>query len=176
MKKAIILLFLVSLTSYTQAQEKFGNTANLGLGVGYYGYLGPTVPALNFNYEFDVAKNFTLAPFVSLWSYYDRGYYYKGYKYGYRNTIVPIGVKAYYYFDQLVNLDSKFDLYLGLSLGYNLGFGRWDRGYDGPRYSPRYNPLYFDIHLGSEYHFNDKLGIYLDLSTGLSTLGLAIHM
>jgi len=37
------------------------------------------------------------------------------------------------------------------------------------------SPLFLDLHIGTEYHFNSKLGIFFDLSTGVSTVGLAIH-
>ncbi len=175
MKKLLLFISIIIAANFSFAQEKHGNTLNIGLGLGYYGYLGGSVPALNINYEFDVANNFTIAPFISFWSYYYTESY-KGNKYRYRSTIVPVGAKGSFYLDDLVNLDSKFDIYLGLSLGFNLGYGRWDDGYEGPKYSRTYNPLYLDLHAGAEYHFNDKLGIYLDLSSGFSSLGLAIHM
>jgi hypothetical protein len=35
--------------------------------------------------------------------------------------------------------------------------------------------LFLDLHLGAEYHLNNRVGLFLDLSTGVSTIGLAIH-
>lgn len=35
--------------------------------------------------------------------------------------------------------------------------------------------LYLDGHIGAEYHISQKIGIFLDLSSGVSTFGLAIH-
>ncbi|MEQ8535603.1 MAG: hypothetical protein RIB86_27340, partial [Imperialibacter sp.] len=72
MKKLFILPALLCLLQLDgKAQESFGNTLNLGLGVGgysgYYGYIGHSLPVLSLNYEFDVAPNFTLAPFVSFY-------------------------------------------------------------------------------------------------------------
>jgi hypothetical protein len=157
------------------AQEKYGNTFNIGAGLGYHRYIRLPFPAFNINYEFDVAPNLTLAPFVSLLSYRENGYLYGGKYYGYHNTIVPIGVKGYYYFDKLINLDSKFDVYAGLSLGFNVSYGNWDDGYKGPSYISHYSPLYVDFHIGGEWRLKENMGLYLDLSSGFSTLGLAFH-
>src|SRR4051812_15675300 len=109
MKKSIfIMIILIACLSHSsQAQEKYGRTLNLGIGIGgysgYYGYTGRSLPVFSINYEFDVAKNFTLAPFVSFYTFSNS--YYWGNKnnpyryYTYRETVVPIGVKGTYYFD-----------------------------------------------------------------------------
>lgn len=73
MKKIIATcLLLLSLQQNLLAQETYGKTFNIGLGLGYYGV--GSAPALHLNYEFDVFKNFTLAPFITLQS--RRTYYY----------------------------------------------------------------------------------------------------
>ena len=150
-----------------QKTEEFGNTLNVGLGVGYYGYVNHSTPVINLNYEFDVARNFTLAPFITFFSYRDNDYH---------QTVVPIGVKGTYYFDQLLNLDSKWDFYGAGSLGFAIVKTSWENGYTGPKNSNiGASPLYLDLHIGTEYHINNKLGVYLDLSTGISTIGLAFH-
>src|SRR6185369_14599645 len=108
MKKIILvsLFFLTALSFKTSAQEsssgeKFGKTLNLGLGIGYYGYLGGSTPVFHLNYEFDVAKDFTIAPFVTFYTY-KRSYYWGGNKnflpryYEYRETVIPIGAKGTY--------------------------------------------------------------------------------
>ena len=201
MKKTIIItLFFIAVLSFnisaqdatsnsapkSKYYEKYGNTLNLGLGIGgysgYYGYVGHTMPVLNINYEFDVAKDFTLAPFISFYSY--RNSYYWGdnkhnypYKYYYyHETVVPIGVKGTYYFDQLLNANPKWDFYLAGSLGFAIVHSRWDSDYYGDRnYYQNASSIFGDLHLGTEYHINKKIGIFLDLSTGVSTFGLAIH-
>jgi len=197
MKKTIILsLFFIALlsfninaqqtttttttttTSYSSGEE-FGHTLNLGLGIGgysgYYGYIGRTLPVFHIDYEFGVANNFTLAPFISFYSYrnryqWDHNYYY------YHETVIPIGVKGTYYFDQLLQANAKWDFYLAGSLGYAIVNSSWDSGYYGDQnYYRNGRPLFLDVHLGTEYHINNKVGIFLDLSTGVSTIGLAIH-
>lgn len=182
MKKiTYILLVLFVFTGLgTTAQErpnpeKFGTTLNLGLGLGYYGYVEQVLPVFHADFEFDVVRNFTLAPFINFYSYrnrhqYDHEYYY------YHETVIPIGVKATYYFDELLKANNKWDFYLAGSLGFAIRNSRWDANYNGDKnYYRGAKPLFLDLHIGAEYHFNNKLGAFLDLSTGVSTIGLAVH-
>ncbi|HLG04359.1 MAG TPA: hypothetical protein VI731_12245 [Bacteroidia bacterium] len=163
------------------SEESFGNTLNLGLGIGYYGYVGHSMPVLHADFELNVARNFTLAPFVTVYSY--RSYYYWGnpnypYKnYGYRQTVIPVGVKGSYYFDQFLGAGSRWDFYLAASLGFSIRKTTWESGYYGETtvISHSSSGLYLDGHIGTEWHATDNLGIYLDLSTGQSMIGLAIH-
>lgn len=186
----ILFAFVLVLAININAQEKqvpssrFGNTLNLGVGVGgyagYYGYIGNNLPVFNINYEFEVAKNFTLAPFISFYSY-KRTYYWGDnnheYRYyNYKQTVVPIGVKGTYYFDDLVHAGSKWDFYLAGSLGYTIIRSTWDSDYYGNKnYYKTPDALYLDLHIGTEFHVNKKIGLFLDLSTGVSTFGIAIH-
>ncbi len=169
---------------HTTSSEKYGNTLNLGLGIGgysgYYGYIGHSLPVFHIDYEFDVARNFTLAPFVSFYSYRNSYYWgdhnYSYAKYYYRETVIPIGAKGTYYFDQLFKANPKWDFYLAGSLGFAIVNSSWDSDYHGDRnYYQDASPLFLDIHAGAEYHINKRLGVFLDLSSGVSTIGLAIH-
>lgn len=167
-------MFISSIGSKVQAQESYSGL-NLGLGIGYYSYYNnQSVPYFTANYEFDVARQFTLAPFIGYSSYRSSNYY--GNHYYFRQTIIPIGVKGTYYFDNLLGAGPNWDFYLAGSLGYNIARTTWDNGYTGDRDNYRdVSPLYLDLHIGTEYHFNNKVGLFLDLSTGVSTIGLAIH-
>lgn len=178
MKTLIITTFLLLAVIGTKVSaqqsshvERYGHTLNLGLGVGgysgYYSYVGRSLPVFHINYEFDVANNFTLAPFATLYTY--RSDYY-------RETVIPLGVKGTYYFDQILNANPDWDFYLAGSLGFAVDNVSWDNNYNGDRtYSHRASDLFLDAHVGAEYHINRKLGIFLDLSTGVSTIGLAFH-
>jgi hypothetical protein len=178
MKKLITpsLLFLFLLFNFnTYAQETYGRTLNLGLGVGgysgYYGYVGRSLPVFHINYELDVARNFTLAPFVSFYTFSGNHA-----SYSYHETVIPVGVKGAYYFDELLDANSKWDFYLAGSLGFAIVNSRWQDGYTGDRrHFHNGNALFLDVHIGAEYHFNKKLGAFLDLSTGVSTIGLSFH-
>jgi hypothetical protein len=185
MKRLIVTLLLAGVFHFTGvAQEKYGKALNLGLGVGgysgYYKYAGRSLPVLHINYELDVVKNFTLAPFASIYTF-SRDYYWEGNNhpsgyYTYRETVIPIGVKGSYYFDDLLEAHSDWDFYLAGSLGFAIVKSRWEEGYYGDRkHFHRGNSLILDLHIGAEYHFNDHLGAFLDLSSGVSTIGLAIH-
>jgi hypothetical protein len=161
------------------AQEQYGKTLNLGLGVGghsgYSRYATHSFPVVNINYEFDVAKNFTLAPTLSLFTYSD-SYYYSNDNYTYRETVIPVGLKGSYYFDDLLEANDSWDFYAAASLGFAIVNSRWDEGYDGDKhYFHRGNQVFLDIHVAAEYHFNDKIGAYLDVSSGFSTIGIAFH-
>ncbi len=180
---ALVCLSLGNMQGFSQesiSSEKYGKSLNLGLGLGYYGYAGRTMPVIHADYEFDVARNFTLAPSLSFYSY-RRSYYWGSNDrpfryYNYRETVIPIGVKGSYYFDQLFKAGPKWDFYAAASLGATIVKASWDSDYYGDKnvYS---NPgvLFFDVHAGAEYHMNDKTGLYLDLSSGVSTFGLAVH-
>jgi hypothetical protein len=125
-------------------------------------------------------KNFTLASFVTIYTY-EKDYYWdnKNYPskyYFYRVTVIPIGVKGTYYFDQILNANSKWDFYASCSAGFDIRNVNWESDFYGDKSIEHGSSgLYLDIHIGSEYHLNNKLGLFLDLSSGISTLGLAVH-
>jgi hypothetical protein len=172
MRRIIILSILLVFTLYmnSYAEEKYGNKLNVGFGIGYAGYYS-SESVVQLNYEFYAGRNFTLAPFITFYTYH-YGYH------TYWETIVPIGVKGYYYFDQLLNAGSKWDFYGAGSLGLAVIKNRaWDNGFTGDRtiYSDPY-PVYLDLHAGARYHLSNKVGLYLDLSTGISTFGLSFKL
>lgn len=187
MKKFILIsaLTLSSLGGTITAQEaltadSYGNTLNLGLGIGYYGYIGYSVPVLHADFEFSVGRNFTLAPFITVYSYRNSHYWgnpnYPYKDYYYRQTVIPIGVKGTYYFDQLLGAGPRWDFYLAASLGMTIRKTVWDSEYYGETFTEHSsNGLYLDGHIGAEYRLNKKVGLFLDMSTGISTFGLAIH-
>jgi len=179
MKTKVLTIALIFLTLGTSvsaqrrysSSEEYGNTLNIGLGIGgysgYYGYIGHTLPVFDINYEFGVAKNFTLAPFITLYSYSDGNY---------REYVTPIGVKGTLYLDKFLHAGRNWDFYVAGSLGAALVSTSWYDDYYGDRtYRKSVDPLYLDFHVGTEYHISKKVGMFLDLSTGVSTIGLAIH-
>jgi hypothetical protein len=54
----------------TAPGEKFGQTLNAGTGFGYYRYVGYPVPVMHADYEFQIDRNFTLVPFVTIYAYH----------------------------------------------------------------------------------------------------------
>ena len=161
--------------------EKYGNTLNLGVGIGYYSYIGHTLPVLHTDLEIDVAKNFTLAPFITYYSYQKNRYWgnknYPERYYDYRVTVITVGIKGTYYFDQTLGVSSKWDFYLAGSLGAATRNTKWESGYYGEKtVANGVSGIYLDGHIDTEYHINKKTGLFLDLSTGISTFGLAVHL
>ena len=171
---ALILLTVgtnLSAQRHKSYSEGYGNTLNIGLGIGgysgYYGYSGNALPVFDINYEFGVAKNFTLAPFLIIYSYSDDNY---------RALVTPVGVKGTLYLDQLLHAGPNWDFYVAGSLGAAIVNTSWDSNYSGDRsYYRSVDPLYVDLHVGTKYHFNRNIAAFLDLSTGVSTIGIAIH-
>lgn len=178
---ALLFIIITTLSLNLRSQEKFGHALNVGVGAGYYGYYYGTAPALALNYEFDVFKNFTLAPFISIATYksyrYWGDYYYPYRDYSYRETIIPVGVKGSYYFDELFDASPKWDFYAAASIGVAFRSVSWENGYNGSRVvRSSSTPLFGTLHLGTEYHLTNKVGLFLDISTGFSTLGLGFHL
>jgi hypothetical protein len=176
---AILLVFSVT-AQETVVPEKYGKTLNGGVGVGYYGYIGHATPVLYANFEFDVAKNLTLAPFIACYSYNNNYYWgnphYSYRDYSYHQTVIPVGIKGTYYFDELLKAHTDWDFYLAGSVGLAFRKTTWENGYYGETNAVNGAPvLFIDVHAGAEYHMNQKLGLFLDLSTGISTFGLAVH-
>lgn len=188
MKKSTItsLIFLLIVNFTISAQEadtpeKFGKTLNLGLGLGYYGYVGHAMPVVHADFEIDVARNFTLAPFITYYSYQNNYYWgnknYPDRYYYYRQTVIPFGVKGSYYFDEFLKAGPKWDFYLAASLGYAIRKTTWEDGYYGETTIARgASGLYLDAHIGAEYHLGQKGGLFLDLSSGISTIGVALYL
>lgn len=174
-----IALGLIMSQQTLSAQETYGRTLNLGLGIGghsgYTRYASRALPVVNLNYEFDIARNFTIAPFISLYTYNNNFDSNSG-KFGYKETVIPVGAKGTYYFDEMLGASSRWDFYGAASAGFAIVRSRWDDGYSGNRkHFNNRSPVFFDLHLGAEYHFTEKIGMYLDLSSGISTIGVAFH-
>src|ERR1041384_3492742 len=137
MSRIFLVVAMMASLGCARAQESFGNTLNAGLGVGYYGYYYGAAPAIVLNYEVDIFRNFTLAPFGAISTY--RSYRYWGggnsafRDYYYRETIIPIGLKGSYYLDELFEANEKWDFYLGASLGVVFHSVTWETGYAGDR-------------------------------------------
>lgn len=179
-------LFLKENSSLRAGGSEFGNTLNIGLGFGYGHYAG--VPIM-INYEIDVADNFTLAPFIGFGTnaYYERGggYFTNTGKwipvddYYYRSIYIPIGLKGTFYFDELLGLIDPLDIYAAASIGFTYwtwtsNHGDFDRS--DYRESQGASALWVALHIGIEYHFNNKIGAFLDASTGMSTVGISFKM
>lgn len=123
---------------------------NIGLGMGYYG----SIPVMA-DFEFGIIPEITVGPTVG---------------FGVGHGWFSIGAKGRYYFDHLINADSKFDLYGGASL--NLAVVK---GNDEGRYGGGVG-LMPDVHIGGRYHFAKNLSGLLELSSGVSSIGVSFRI
>jgi hypothetical protein len=161
--------------------EQYGGALNVGFGMGYYPYITGVFPMIHINYEFDVARNLTLAPFISIYSYrnfirtgnsdFPSNYYY------YRRSVIPVGVKGSYYFDELLGAGPKWDFYGGASLGVTISKTTWDNGYMTTQQINRgIDPLFLNIHAGTKYHLNNSSAVFFEMSPEMSTLGMTFYL
>ena len=51
---AVIFFGLTSRSQKKDSEEKYGQTLNVGIGIGYYGNIGKSMPVIHFDYEIDV--------------------------------------------------------------------------------------------------------------------------
>lgn len=170
------------------AQEKYGKVFNLGVGATYYGYVGHAAPVIMLNYEIDVARNFTLAPFLGFFTYRRDYWYgpgpgpkphprppYPYNRYHYRQTVVPFGIKGTYYFDELLKANKNWDFYASASLGFAIRSTTWENDYYDGYDDYRRSSVYADLHIGVEYHLNQSFGLFADASLGMLLIGLSMH-
>lgn len=95
------------------------------------------------NYEIPVHKNITIAPGAGTDIDFDW---------------LTLGVKANYYFDNLFGItNSAWDFYGGANLGYGIYLPNNDR-HD--------SDLDFGLQVGGRWFWNDKWGIYAEISGG----------
>lgn len=184
MQKIFLIIFLLITSGGVNAQDKYeiseryGRTLNIGAGIGYYGYTHNPLPVALINYEIGIINHFTLAPFAGLYSYRNNQYGFNTNPngYSYRETVAPLGIKASYYLDRLLRAGRKWDFYGAASVAYMLRNVAWDTDYYGSRNVYQSSgAFYADVHIGTEYHFTGNTGLFLDISTGVSSAGLAIH-
>lgn len=96
------------------------------------------------NYEIPVHKDITIAPGV--WTSLDLDW-------------LNLGVKANYYFDNIFDIsDPAWDLYAGPNVGYTFDM-RDENGNDD-------SDLNIGLQIGGRWFWNDKWGVYLELSGG----------
>ena len=100
-----------------------------------FGIIGATL-------EFPVAKDITVGPaaFTNL----DLDY-------------LTLGVKANYYFDNLVGLGDSWDFYAGANAGFGLWIGDGDNGS---------SDLDLGLQVGGRWFWNDSWGLYVEVGGG----------
>lgn len=160
--------------------EKFGSTINAGVGLAYFNFIGEAVPVGHINYEIDVEDNITIAPFITYFGHHEYAFPDQAnplFRHYYRESVIPVGVTGYYYFDDMLGVNDNWDFYAGLSLGAQIMRKVWQDGYVGSsNVALNETKFYIDGHIGAEYHLGREIGFTLDISRGISMVGLAVHL
>lgn len=146
---AITTLFL-SVSAFSQNPLPVGNSQlNLGVGLSEWGvpfYIG---------FDYGAHKDITVGLELSYRSY--RENWRKEY---YDHTILGFSGNANYHFNNVLNINPKWDLYAGI----NLGFYSWrsDKYYNGNYRSG----LGLAAQLGGRYYLSNKVGLNLEFGGG----------
>lgn len=155
MKKTKLLLICLTIFSLSSNAQITKGTNLADLGVGFSSYGTP----IHLGYEHLVTEEIGVGLSVNYSSYKDNGYLYD-----YKWTFIYGGVKGNYHFNELFDLDPKFDVYGGLTLGY------WKAtlkdGDDIVTSSSYGNSVFFTGQVGARYFFNDKFSALLEAGGG----------
>ncbi|MBU1821603.1 MAG: hypothetical protein KKG00_08855 [Bacteroidetes bacterium] len=157
----IALLAFSAQNVLAQSYQQGDKLLNVGIGVGTYG-----VGGIGFggSFEYGIHEAISVGALA--------GYSGKSY-FGTRWSVLTIGARGSYHFNELLNLDNDMiDLYAGLGLGYRnvtwnySGIGRNDSWGGG---------ITFLGHIGGKYYFQPNMAAFAELGSGFGTLqaGLA---
>lgn len=170
-KNLFAAMALLALAFGSKAQE---NHLNFGVGASGWGL------PVYVSYDFNVAENWKVVvggSFQQNTENFD-GF---GLSYKWQHTIIGLKGGAQYYFNELLNLDSQFDVYAAGTLGYYI----WNTNYDGPGSAPDYSGsgsggLGIGVAAGGRWHFTEKWSLNLEIGGGNvmsgALLGVSLKM
>jgi hypothetical protein len=180
-KQSLLLVLLLAIASTVMAQSKsaFSNGDNLfnagvGLGSPFFGtgYSSslPVNPTVSFEHGF--TDEISAGAQVSYASYkYNYGY--AGSAYAFKESATYIGVRGSYHLGQMLELDSKFDVYGGASLGYVVVSLSDNAGYSASAASD----IGYGVFGGGKYYFSNNAGIFAEVGyQSLSFLSVGITL
>lgn len=138
---ALFCVFTFGATSVVSAQESYAGALNIFANIG-------DNTSVSANYEFALAKNFTISPEVTL--PFDLNYMFAG-------------ARVDYYFDSLLKLNEPWDIWAGAGAGLLIGSAAEDS-------------LNINFHIGGEYKFNETWGLILETGLDSANIGVGIHL
>lgn len=150
-KLSIICITIFSMSANAQIQ-KGTNLADLGLGLSSYG------TPIHLGFEHLITNEIGVGLAVNYTSYKDNGYL-NDYKW----SFIYGGLKGNYHFNKVLNIDSKFDVYGGLTLGY------WKatlKDENNTYNNSLGNSAFFSGQVGGRYFFTDKFNVFLEAGGG----------
>lgn len=127
MKKVFAIIVFSAVFTLT-AENSYAQAASQ-LNFGFVGI----------SYEIPVATDISIAPAAGT---------------NFDFTYLSLGVKANYYFDNLIGMTEPWDFYAGLNAGYALGIDN------------NANDFGFGAQVGGRWFWNDKWGIFLEAGGG----------
>ncbi|MES2109588.1 MAG: hypothetical protein V4577_12600 [Bacteroidota bacterium] len=181
-KQSLLLVLLLAITSTVMAQSKsaFSNGDNLlnvgiGLGTPFFGtgYSAslPVNPTISFEHGF--SDEISVGAQVSYASYKFNDTYQGQTYYSFKYNATYVGVRGSYHLGEMLELDSKFDVYGGGSLGYVVLSASDSEGYSGTLGSA----VGYGVFGGGKYFFSHNAGIYAEVgyqSLSYLNVGLAL--
>ncbi|HEU5289169.1 MAG TPA: hypothetical protein VFU05_00920 [Cyclobacteriaceae bacterium] len=149
MKKLIILSFLLAANQAASAQyflSKGQSQFNAGLGFSSWGL--PVYAGVDWGVHRDVSVGGELS-----YRSFNRDFR----DVPYHHSVLGIAANGNYHFNTLLSIPRDWDFYAGL----NLGFFVWDSDSDYP--GNRTSGLELGAQVGGRYHFNNRVGINLEV-------------
>lgn len=202
--KTLIFCLLIGVQGFSAVPRSMtGNnetryTKRLNVGFGYNYYAG--IPFI-VNYELsnrtlgmqeDPLEQYqlglTFAPQFGFYRYTD--WYpsplrsFSNYNYSVNNLF--FGVKTHFYFDRVLKMPEALDLYFAMAPQIMIRRVTWDYDAGIPDiYKPNnrwlanrrgVNAFVLPIHIGAEYKLSKKFGVWGDIGTMMSTVGLSVKL
>ena len=174
-------LFVVFSTAVMAQQSSTGlgfakgdNLVNIGLGIGSpffgTGYKASLPINPSISYERGITDAISIGgQFSYARSKYEYDFFGSGYSY--KENAIYIGARGCYHFNELLDLDSKFDVYAGAGAGYVIVSISDNQGYTGSAGSE----AGFGVFAGGKYYFAPKVSVYAELGyQSLSVLNVGI--
>lgn len=183
MKKQLLLATVFMLSAITgMAQSKSSsfnkgdNLLNIGVGIGSpffgsgYSSSLPVNPTIS--YERGVSNAISVGGQLSYASSKYEGF---NNSYSFKESAIYIGARGSYHFNELLQLNPKFDLYGGASLGYvTVSISDNQSTYEGAASS-----LGFGLFAGGKYYLKSSTALYAELgyqSLSLLNVGIAFKL
>ncbi len=150
--KNLIICFTLFTLSINAQIEKGTNLADIGVGFSSYG-----VP-IHLGYEHLITDVIGIGATINYSTYNDNGVL-EDYKW----KFIYGGIKGNYHFNELLKLDSKFDVYGGLTIGYWKAILDNDSDLNNTSFG---NSAFFTGQVGGRYFFNDKFSALVEAGGG----------
>ncbi|MBB6460820.1 hypothetical protein [Flammeovirga kamogawensis] len=156
----------------SSAAGNYSGVHHLNVGLASYWNHGGT--GIQLDYEFHLAKDFTVAPSLSYASHIHQHHNNDDW----RHSTIGLGARFRWYADRVLNISHpKWDVFASGDIGFAInsykyvgdGSHNHNEDYNGSTSSP----LWIGLGIGGKYHFNDKIGLQLIIGSGAQ---IGIHV